>query len=87
MNFVKLVKSDCNSFQAPGLRLFNMQESQKVGTLGNPNQVGVRVLYLLMCHLFLQLNNVLAISYNHLGAASNWGPSLQAANFGPRAPG
>ena len=84
---VETWRSDCNSFQAPGLRLFNMQESQKVGTLGNRNQVGVRVLYLLMCHLFLQRNNVLASSYNHLGAASDWGPSLQAASLGPRAPG
>ena len=41
MNLMILVKSDCNSFQAPGLRLFNMQESQKVGTPGNPNQVSV----------------------------------------------
>ena len=40
----------CNfySIQAPGLRLFNMQESQKVGTLGNRNQVSVEF-YICWC--------------------------------------
>ena len=49
MNFGKLEGVIATLFQAPGLRLFNMQESQKVGTLGNPNQVGAGVLYLLVC--------------------------------------
>ena len=39
MNFGKLEGVIATLFQAPGLRLFNMQESQKVGTLCNRNQV------------------------------------------------
>ena len=44
MNFGKLEGVIATLFQAPGLRLFNMQESQKVGTLGNRNQVSVEFL-------------------------------------------